>query len=624
MGTYQNEISQFIYKICYPKIWTAVSEYLMQHLSILDLTYSRIKYPDSATIEDLLLEFTHDIRIEEDSLYFDAIISCTINLIEENYHGLMSCDISQWFSVSCKAVVTDKLESLEVSQVQRYIPGMYTASKSPKVSKNIVPILYKKDLEEEAEHFLERYCPEALQKPMSVPISDIAHDMGLEIIQGNRITNDFSVFGEIYFTNSKATVYDLFKISKTTIDVHRGDILVDAYTFWERNLGCVKNTIAHEVYHWYKHRMYAAIKYILYGEDYIACRCPSNMVYPDKTQEWTDVQRMEWQANSMAPRILMPYRTFKIKVDELLKKYDYEHTPIKSAVLTAVAEELRIFYGVSRQSVLIRMMETGYKDAASIYNYDETSPYHNYLTQSDAFCAYRTNSEFRDLIDSGLFRYVSGYFVINDEQYIERDDNGRYELTDYAWSNLDACTLQFTWESITAEEASQHFPFELLHRSNADRKVSKYDTQNNASTVQLSETLRKKREDFERQSEARKLTGINKTCWQLIFEILQSRGISKAHFCTLTGLGEEVYRKAEKNINTKPSLRTIVAIARGLDLDIGTTEKLLQLAGHAFDESDEHQALKYCITGFSGMTVDDANEFLESYNYEPLGSKQRL
>ena len=117
---------------------------------------------------------------------------------------------------------------------------------------------------------------------------------------------------------------------------------------------------------------------------------------------------------------------------------------------------------------------------------------------------------------------------------------------------------------------------------------------------------------------------MNKTCWEVIFEIVQSRGLSKSHFCSLTGLGEEVYRKAEKNIGTKPSLRTIVAIGRGLDLDIGTTEKLLQLAGHAFDESDEHQALKYCITGFSGMTIDDANEFLESYNYEPLGSKQRL
>ena len=624
MDNNQNEISRFIYEICYPHIWTAVSSHLAQRLSLLDLSYSRIKYPDSATIEDLLLEFTRNIHIEEDALFFEAVISCTINLTEDSYRGFASCDINQWFSVSCKAVVTDKLETLEIVDVQRYTPGVQKSTDGQAVSRNIVPILYKKDLEAEAERFLTRYCPEALEKPMPIPISDIAKDMGLEIIQGNRITDDFSVFGEIYFTAGKASVYDLFKISNKTIDVRRGTILVDAYTFWERNLGCVKNTIAHEVYHWYKHRMYAAIKHILYGKDFVACRCPSSMTYPDKDEEWTDIQRMEWQANNMAPRILMPYRTFRMKVDELLQAYDYENSEIKLAILTNVAEELRAFYGVSRQSVLIRMMETGYKEAASIYQYDEESPYHGYLDQRDAFYAYRTSSEFRRLVDSGLFRYVDGYFVINDEQYVERTEDGKLTLTDYAWANLNECTLQFTWQPLRADEAEKHFPFELLHRETGERKASKYDSKQSAAAVQMSEALQKKREEFERQSAARKITGVNKTCWEVIFEIVQSRGLSKSHFCSLTGLGEEVYRKAEKNIHTRPSLRTIVAIGRGLDLDIGTTEKLLQLAGHAFDESDEHQALKYCITGFSGMSIDDANEFLESYHYEPLGTKQRL
>ena len=204
-----------------------------------------------------------------------------------------------------------------------------------------------------------------------------------------------SVYLERYI--SQPTVYDLFKISNKTIDVRRGTILVDVYTFWQRNLGCVKNTIAHEVYHWYKHRMYAAIKYILYGKEFVACRCPSGMIYPEKDEEWSDIQRMEWQANNMAPRILMPYRTFRLKVDELLQKYNYENSELKLAILTNVAEELREFYGVSRQSVLIRMMETGYKEAASIYQYDKESPYHGYLDQRDAFYAYRTSSEFRRL-----------------------------------------------------------------------------------------------------------------------------------------------------------------------------------------------------------------------------------
>lgn len=623
MGNYRDEIERFIYEICYKPIWTAVSDYVSQHLSLLDLTYSRIKYPDSAFVEDMLLEFTKNIRIDGDSLLFDAVVSCTMNLTEDNYRGYASCDLNQWFLVSCEAVIKERLESLTIASVQQYTPGLRHPNSGQAVSKNIVPILYKKDLEDEATAFLEHHYPEALEKPMPVPITEIAESMGLSIVEGHRITDDFSIFGEIYFSPGKAEVYDLFQCTTQEIEVQRGTILIDAYTYWDRNLGCVKNTIAHEVYHWYKHRMYAAIRYILYGRDYFACRCPSNMVYPGKDDEWTDEQRMEWQANSMAPRILMPLRTFQMKVDELYKQYDYANSSLKIAVLTCIADDLAKFYGVSRQSALIRMMETGYKEAASIYNYDSDSPFHNYVSQSDAFYAYCADSEFRKLVDSGLFRYVNGYFAIDDEQFISKDENGTYALTDYAWSHLSECTLQFSWQTVRPSPTEKRFPDVILHRANADRKVSKYDAGHNSGVIKMSEELRQKREEFERQNAVRQIAIPQKTCWELIFEILQARGMSKSHFCSATGLGEEVYRKAEKNIDTRPTMRTIIAIARGLDLDIGTTEKLMQLAGHAFDESDEHRALRFCVTGFPGGTIDEANEFLESYDFKPLGTQER-
>lgn len=623
MGTYRDEIERFIYEICYQPIWASLSEYLVQHLSLLDLTYSRAKYPDSACIEDMLLEFTKNVRVDEDSLLFDAVVSCTLNLEEESYRGPVSCELHQWFLVSCAAVITDGLKSLEITSIQQYTPGMKREATGQAVSKNIVPILHKRDLEAEATAFLEKFCPQALETPMPVPIREIAEGMGLDVIEGHRITDDFSVFGEIYFTPGKAQVYDLFQCTTQEVDVRRGTILIDAYTYWERNLGCVNNTIAHEVYHWHKHRMYAAIRYILYGKDYVACRCPSNMIYPGKDADWTDEQRMEWQANSVAPRILMPLKTFRMKVDELYKQYGYESTPLKLVVLTAIADELAKFYGVSRQSALIRMLEAGYKEAASVYESASDGPFHNYVSQSDAFYAYCTDADFRGLVDSGLFRYVDGYFVINDEQYVNSEE-GSYSLTDYAWSHLTECTLQFTWQTIRPSPTEKRLPFVIFHRDNADQRVSKFETQQNAAVVGLSEELRKKRAEFERQNAARKITGINKSCWEAIYEILQSRNMSKSHFCSLTGLGEEVYRKAEKNIGTSPSMRTIIAIGRGLDLDIGTVETLMRLAGHAFDESDEHQALKFCITGFSGGSIDQANAFLESYQFKPLGTQQRL
>ncbi len=203
MGTYNNEIEQFIYTICYRPMWEAAYSYISEHPYALNLSYSRIQNPDSATLEDMILEFAKNIRIDEDSLLFDAVVSCTINLTEETYRGTASHETSQWLVLSCAAVVTDTLESVTITNISNYSSGQPHKTDGQAVSKNIVPIRYKKELDDEATAFLQKYYPEALETPMPVPIDDIAKAMGLEIIQGSRITDDFSVFGEIYFTAGK-------------------------------------------------------------------------------------------------------------------------------------------------------------------------------------------------------------------------------------------------------------------------------------------------------------------------------------------------------------------------------------------------------------------------------------
>lgn len=121
-------------------------------------------------------------------------------------------------------------------------------------------------------------------------------------------------------------------------------------------------------------------------------------------------------------------------------------------------KDLASFYGVSKQSALIRMVETGYKEAASIYQYDRSSDLHSYVDRNDAFYEYSTNPDFRRLIDSDLFPYVDGYFVINDEKYIIQDDNDALFITDYAWKHLSECTLQFKWQTLKGSDVHKHSP----------------------------------------------------------------------------------------------------------------------------------------------------------------------
>lgn len=67
VGTFSNEIEQFIYTVCYSPMWEAAYTYIAEHPYALNLSYSRIQNPDSAMLEDMILEYAKNIRIDEDS-----------------------------------------------------------------------------------------------------------------------------------------------------------------------------------------------------------------------------------------------------------------------------------------------------------------------------------------------------------------------------------------------------------------------------------------------------------------------------------------------------------------------------------------------------------------------------
>lgn len=232
----------------------------------------------------------------------------------------------------------------------------------------------------------------------------------------------------------------------------------------------------------------------------------------------------------------MPFQTFTMKVDELYQQYGYANSPLKIAVLTCITDELAVFYGVSRQSALIRMTETGYLEARSVLQAINEKDWHTHVSLEDVFYEYSTNAEFRALLDTGLFKYVDGYVVINDEKFIRLDESGATTLTDYAWESLDECCLSFGWQRIRRASAKEVLPQIIFHRDNDELDISKYDSKQNTSMVELSKEMQKKRKHFEQNEKIHKLSTIDKNCWTYIYRIITIKGTSKPHFCDLTGL----------------------------------------------------------------------------------------
>lgn len=231
-----------------------------------------------------------------------------------------------------------------------------------KVKNNLVPVISKAEFDDEATTFLNQYCPEALAEPMAVPIVDITKNkMGLIIIE-ERLTEDFSIFGQMCFTSGLAEIYNRDEEEYREIHVKRGTMIIDPDTLFQRNQGCMNNTIAHESVHWFKHRNYHILQSVLDGRQSVAFRCPTNHVSEDLVNTWSDEDWMEWQANGIAPRILMPKQTVGLVFERLMK--ESKGNPFIAARLMPptrwVIEQLADFYKVSKQSAEIRLRELGH------------------------------------------------------------------------------------------------------------------------------------------------------------------------------------------------------------------------------------------------------------------------
>lgn len=618
MGYYGNELDEFIYERCYQYIWDTVFSYTETHPMAFSGCTSRLMYPESATLKSMILHFSSNISADEAELKFDATFSCSIELQGDDYSDYTVSDIEAWITVSCNAIIEEAIQSFDVKNIHIYKRSEIPFKTGPKATRNLVPVIYPRDLDVEAERFLSKYCPEALLEPMELPIEKIAKEkLGLEVHKEHRLTHDFSIFGQICFSDSDVEVYDLFDISKRTVKAKRGTVFVDAYTFWERNLGCVNNTIAHEVFHWYRHRLYAAIKQILHGEKMMPHRCPADMTYPDNEEKWSDEHRMEWQANRIAPRILMPARPFTCKAKSICEGHSYIQGQSDITVLDDVASELANFFKVSKQSVLIRLQDIGYDEVSELLKPYRPVPKPTvHVDPIPAFEEYKFNSEFQSLINNGLFCHINGYYVINDEKYVAQDANGFFSLTSYAAEHLEECTLTFSYKPRTSiSDYERHSG--IFYRDGAGSSMPQYDEDENKEIVERAKKLQEAKRRF---SVMEADHPAHCSFWEAANKYMAARHWNKISFENQTGLGANLFTVGHNHPDNPVSFQTAISVCAGLRLDMDASLRLLHLAGFALNDSHDHLAYKFILSDMRYDSLEDKNAFLKSQMVPLLGS----
>lgn len=490
---------------------------------------------------------------------------------------------------------------------------------------------YVDDFEKEAEEFLEKYeCSNVIENPCRVPIHEIATKlMSLKVIQSECLSPDESVQGAIIFSKGIIDVYDWTTHKYVGYGVETPSIFIDSDII---NIGRINNTIAHECYHWWRHRNYFNYKRTYEKSLELGFRCNKIInkkpVSPDL---WTDVEKMEWQARTIAPKILMPRIATRNKIERLYKNEYEKHDTSKDYVVQSVISKLAEFYAVSKQSAAIRMVELGYKEASKYTTVDEPDENSKIkgncfksmavqrqkaISLMDAYKLFCDNENFRTTINTGAFCFADGYFVIFNKQFVIKNDDGIWHLTYYAKEHLSLCTLDVSIRLVEDRSGAYDEISHLMYRADSVfKKKASFD-----ANTQNTEIFNKAKE-FENQFKRSKKN--HKTSNEMLWDYMREAHWNTYIFTMRTELNEMNYSRVQKP-DYKFAMMPLVSMGIGLQLTLTEMNEVLSCAGLSFNYSDKkEQAYQYLFTGMYGKTISECNDFLEQIGVPKLGSKHR-
>ncbi|GAE89379.1 ImmA/IrrE family metallo-endopeptidase [Acetivibrio straminisolvens] len=530
----------------YNELFDELSEYIEDNPDKLESNSYRVQSPDEAALSDFDI-ITLDITDSPgNSILFDVIVSAEVEIAETVRRNRETDGIEQWFRISCRADLDDGIQNFQIKSVSIY--NKYRESKLGRLSEYLVPIIEKEQFDNVATEFLNEFCPEALSTPMPIPVDEVVKRMGLKV-EEIQLTKHFTIFGQIVFGDCTIEYYDRNERTYKPLEVSRGTILVDPNVYFMRNVGCMNNTIIHECVHWYKHRKYHELVKT-YNSDALLISCRVNETTKYK-QQWTPEDWMEWHANGIAPRILMPRSMTIKKIEELIKKNELLFgTYDRLNIMENVVYELADFFQVSRIAAKIRMLDLGYKEVEGVYTYVDDHFISNYsfkadslhknqtysISLSDSFFEYYANPEFAKIIDSGNFIYVDGHYIINDSKYIKRLENGSIDLTDYAKLHVDECCLLFDLKLNKASKMDIVVYLDSIMFRKATPDYNRVPTFNpdkhNMEVFNRSEELKKFHEEF--VEEGQHLSRTTQTFSQAVYGHIKRKGYNKVVFIEKT------------------------------------------------------------------------------------------
>ena len=579
------------------------------------------------SVVDMEIENVIHIEQSEDGVIaFDVVVSCDVEMPSSSRKGYFN---ERWLKIHCQVTLGIDMSGFRIMSIGNCTPQ--EESDNDRLSGELVPIISQNQFENEATKFLTRYCPEALENPIRVPIEKISSNMKLQVIDDVPLSDDLTYFGTIVFDNGNM----LDKHKKVVIrNAKRGTIYLDPRVSYERSVGTKRNTLAHECFHWHRHQPYHVLMKMIGANDNLghAIQCPIASKTTD-SDKWKAVDWMEWQARGVAPRILMPEKTTRLKADELLGKYGGAENA-STTVYEKVIDKLAELFDVSRQAAKVRLIDLGHSKAEGAYPFVDGQYVRGYsfadgvleknqtftIPYSDLFKAYCFDRNFKKLIDSGQFVFADHHLVLNNDKYVMNNQAGNATLSDYALSHMDECCIVFT-KGYTYQSKYQgaRYYTQFMRNSAPVEDQIEYSFELNVHN----KTLLNQIKNAKRRSEAlRRYPG---SFADTLVALQKERKLSNKQLADRSLVGEKTIQRLRNDEEYPTSVQTVLALCVGLKLPLPEAEMFLGKTDFKLNSMKDDGYVYQCVLGACAEnSIYEINEMLEEGGIAPLGSVPSL
>ena len=579
---------EFVNKKCGDLLYSAAKKYAEDHWESLDLYTRNVNTIGSVNFEDATITQVYVRDLPGMKIAFEVVMQLDLYVREGDYHYDEYDLCNPKIVIPCQGDISNGLCDWKIDgEIQPYD---YSIIKEKALSDDLVPIISKDDLETVATEILSEYYPEALrvtpygERAISVKPTTLAKRLGLRIFP-HQIDESNSVFGQLYFADCKASLYEFTSHKTVDIPITAKTIVVDPHASFMYGIGSLNNTIVHECVHWIKHRKAFELER-LYNNGFTSITCESAGGIDSPFQE-KSARFMEWQANALTPRIQMPKKPFLAKANDYILLYKnttgakYTHE-----IMENVIDALALDYDVSRQSAKIRLIELGVEEALGTFTYldDHYVRAHTFrkgaiktnqtfsISAQDAAIERFKNPLLRKLTENGDYLFVENHFVYNTPEYIQRNADGTLALTDYALANMDECCLIFDMKvSSGANAVYSSFCYLNREKTNVTFELTFHNGYENIPPEGQVAYRKKKQE--EELAIRKQMTDDPQQCMELL---LDWREMNYTELASEIDMDEKTISRTV-NGRTEPKLKTVLLICFGLQLPPVISSKLLDV-----------------------------------------------